>query len=122
MAEQTTPENDSPKDPEGQARQQTGQPQVRVRVDERDMTTSYANAFRANPTADEVMIDFGINLPAGNPQDGQPEIAFQISDRIVMNFYAAKRLALALGQIVRRYEQEFGELEMDVAKRRKSGK
>ncbi len=119
MAEQPTPENDPPRDPEGQARQQTGQPQVRVRIDERDMTTSYANAFRANPTADEVMIDFGLNLPMGNPQDGQNEIAFQINNRVIMNFYAAKRLALALGQMVRRYEQEFGELEMDVAKRRK---
>ena len=34
-----------------------------------------------------------------------------------MNYYSAKRLALTLGQIIRRYEQQFGELELDVTKR-----
>ena len=47
---------------EAQASEQTGQRQVRLRIDERTMGTSYANAFRANGTAEEVMLDFGLNL------------------------------------------------------------
>jgi len=93
-----------------------------VRLDERNLRTTYANAFRTNATAEEVMLDFGLNLlaPPSKP-GGQPDIVFQITERIVMNYFQAKRLALTLGQIIRRHEEEFGELELDVAKRRKSG-
>ena len=116
---------------EEQAREQTGQRQVRLRIDERNMRSSYANAFRTNGTAEEVMLDFGLNLispaaqqqAAGQPgtQQQQPEIIFQVSDRVIMNYYSAKRLAIALSQLIRRHEEQFGQLELDVAKRRKDG-
>ncbi len=105
---------------EEQVREQTGQQQVRLRVDEREMHTSYANAFRTNGTAEEVILDFGLNLinPAAQ-QQSQPEIIFKVNDRIIMNYYSAKRLAITLSQVIRRHEEQFGELELDVAKRRK---
>lgn len=106
---------------EAQAREQTGQQQVRLRIDERNMSTSYANAFRANGTAEEVMLDFGLNIliPSGQEQT-QPEIIFKINERVVLNYYSAKRLAITLSQLIRRHEEQFGELELDVAKRRKN--
>ena len=105
---------------EEQAREQTGQ-QVRLRIDERNMRTSYANAFRTNGTAEEVMVDFGLNL-LGQPgaDEKTPEIVFQVNERVVLNYYSAKRLAIALGQLIRRHEDQFGELELDVSKRAKS--
>lgn len=105
---------------ENQAREQTGQRRVRVRVDERQIDAAYANAFRANGTAEEVMLDFGLNVtqPTGRQED-PVEIVFRVDKRIVVNYYSAKRLAMTLGQMVRRYEQQFGEIELDVAKRRK---
>jgi len=107
---------------EAQAREQTGQRQVRIRMDERDMKTSYANAFRTNATAEEVMLDFGLNqLVPSSQEQGQPEILFQIRDRIILNYYSAKRLAITLSQLIRRHEEQFGELELDVAKRRRGG-
>ncbi|NIA06443.1 MAG: DUF3467 domain-containing protein [Actinobacteria bacterium] len=114
---------------EEQAREQTGQKQIRLRIDERNMRTSYANAFRTNGTAEEVMLDFGLNLVApaaqqpagGQGQQQQPEIIFNVSDRVILNYYSAKRLAITLSQLIRRHEDQFGELEMDVAKRRKNG-
>jgi len=36
-----------------------GEPAVRIRVDEREMSSSYANAFRTNGTDEEVILDFG---------------------------------------------------------------
>jgi len=105
---------------EEQARAQTGQQQVRLRMDERDMSTSYANAFRTNGMAEEVLLDFGMNTVVQGQQQTQPEILFKISNRIVLNYYSAKRLAISLSQMIRRHEQQFGELELDVAKRRKS--
>lgn len=105
---------------EEQAREQTGQQQVRLHVDERDMRTSYANAFRTNSTAEEVMLDFGLNLVNPAPQQKEiPEVIFRTTERIIMNYYSAKRLAITLSQAIRRHEEAFGELELDVAKRRK---
>ena len=96
------------------------QQQVRLRIDERTMSTNYANAFRTNGTAEEVMLDFGVNLAAPAQKQGdQPEIVFQITNRVIMNYYSAKRLALTLGQLIRRHEEQFGELELDVSKRQK---
>ncbi len=103
---------------ENQAREQTGQQQVRLRIDESDIQTTYANAFRTNGTAEEVLLDFGLNQASPTDQS-QPEIVFKVGQRIVMNYYSAKRLALTLGQLIRRHEQQFGELELDVSKRRK---
>lgn len=121
MAEQ----NNDDKPVEVQAQEQTGQRQVRLAVDERTMNTNYANAFRANGTAEEVMLDFGLNLVnpsagANQQQQSQPEIVFQVNNRIILNYYSAKRLAITLGQLIRRHEDAFGELELDVAKRQKS--
>ena len=96
--------------------------EVVLRLDERNLRSSYANAFRTNATAEEVIIDFGLNLLTPPPrQGGQPEIMLQVGERIIMNYFQAKRLALTLGQIVRRHEEQFGEIELDVNKRRKTG-
>ena len=105
---------------EEQAREQVGQ-RVRLRIDERDLQTTYANFFRTNGTADEVMLDLGLNMlaqPTG--EESTPEIIFKINDRVVLNYYSAKRLAIALSQLIRRHEEQFGELELDVSKRAKS--
>ena len=124
-----TPETSGDKPIEEQAREQTGQRQVRLRIDERNMRSGYANAFRTNGTAEEVMLDFGLNVvspatqrPAQEgkqPAKTQPEIVFQVSERVILNYYSAKRLAITLSQLIRQHEDQFGELEMDVAKRRK---
>ncbi len=121
------PETSGDKPIEEQAREQTGQRQVCLRIDERNMRSSYANAFRTNGTTEEVMLDFGLNVvsPAtqrpdqGEKKQAQPEIIFQVSDRVILNYYSAKRLAITLSQLIRQHEDQFGELEMDVAKRRK---
>ncbi|MAE63851.1 MAG: hypothetical protein CMJ18_06220 [Phycisphaeraceae bacterium] len=109
---------------EAQAQAQTGQQQIRLRIDQKSMSTTYANAFRSSTTAEEVMLDFGLNQviqarPAGEAQPNEPvgEILFDINNRIVLNYYTAKRLAITIGQIIRRYEDQFGELKLNVADR-----
>ena len=91
------------------------QMQVQLMIDERDLRTTYINAFRFQVTNDEVILDIGFNMPNPNPQTpGQPQnqqqILWKITDRVVMSYVNAKRLALSLGQLVKRYEQQFGEL------------
>lgn len=95
--------------------------QVRIRVDERDMDTTYANSIRTSTTAEEVLLDFGLNAQSqprtDGDQPGQPEMLFKVNDRVIMNFYTAKRLAMSLSQIVRRHEEQFGELKLNPAER-----
>ena len=117
MAKDTPkPAQDTPAD--ATADQQT----VRVRMDQRDLKTSYANAFNTHGLINEVILDFGLNMPVPPQPDQQPEIMLQITDRIILNYYSVKRLALTLGQLVRRHEERFGELELDDSKRVKTDK
>jgi len=93
---------------------------VGLRIDDSQMVSCYANAFRANATPEELMLDVGTNkVNMQTPQGGPPEIVISVSHRVVMNYYVAKRLAIMLSQVVRQYEDQYGELELDVAKRRK---
>ncbi len=92
--------------------QTQGQP-MQVVVDERELRTTYCNAYRIHATNDEVVVDLGFNMPDPNPrQPGQAQLLLKISDRIIMNYTQAKRLALSLGQLIRRYEQQYGELPL----------
>ena len=124
MADEKESDRPADKPVEEQAREQTGQRQIRLRIDERNMRSAYANAFRTNGTAEEVMLDFGLNVinpPAQQKPQDKPEIIFQVNERVILNYYTAKRLAITLSQLIRRHEDQFGELELDVAKRRKDG-
>ena len=105
---------------EEQDQGQADQTQINVRIDERSMQTSYANGFRTNGTAEEVMLDFGLNLVSPGEQQQEAEIVFQVNDRVVLSYYTAKRLAITLSQLIRRHEEQLGELELDVAQRRQS--
>ena len=116
--EQVPEEQDKPI--EEQARDQTGRKQIRVEFDEKNLKTSYANGFRTAATPEEIILDFGLNY--ANPaqqREGEAKVVFLANDRIIMNYYSAKRLAINLSQVVRRYEQQYGEIELNAARRRK---
>jgi len=120
--QETVPEETSPEQPiEEQAKDQTGQKRIQVAIDERDLKTSYSNGFRTSGTAEEIVLDFGFNqVQITNAKKGEGKIVFHVNERIIMNYYSAKRLAITLAQIIRRYEQKFGELELNAAKRQTS--
>jgi len=93
----------------------TDQPQgqrVQLRVDESKMTTAYANTIRTATTQDEVILDFGLNLPQQAQQGGNPSLLFAVGSRVVMNWAGAKRLAISIGQLVRQYEEQMGEIQL----------
>ena len=98
-------------DQAGQAVPQAGAGgQVQVLVDERDMKTLYANAYRIHTAEQEAVIDFGFNMPNPNAQGGQQQVLLKVTDRVVISYVTAKRLALSLQQLVKRFEQQFGEI------------
>lgn len=88
------------------------QRQIQIRIDESKMETTYANTIRTSTTQDEVVLDFGMNLPVQGP-DGQATLSFNVGSRVVMNWTGAKRLAITLGQVVRQYEERAGEIQLN---------
>jgi len=116
--EQVQSETSPEKTIEEQGRDQTGQKRVRVRIDESNVKTSYASGFRPIVTAEEVMLDFGLNLARLTGDKESPyEVVFQANNRVIMSYYCTKRLTIALSQLIRRFEEKFGELELNAAKR-----
>ena len=62
---------------------------------------------------EELIIDFGLNpQPVGMPKD-----PIEVKQRIIVNFFTAKRLLAALQLSVQRHEAVFGVLETDIQKR-----
>ncbi len=86
------------------------QQQVRVTLDERDLKTIFSNAYRIHTTAEEVVVDFGFNMPDPNPQQTTPQLLFKVTDRVIMSYTSIKRLSVSLSQLIKRYEQQFGEI------------
>ncbi len=87
-----------------------------LQVDDSCVDARYANFCRVTGTPEELIVDFGLN-----PQPmGAPLNPIQISDRIVINYFTAKRLLHALNMTLQRHEAVFGPLEIDVQKRAKN--
>jgi hypothetical protein len=103
----------------GQPQAAAGQQQVQVLVDERDMKTVYANAYRIHTAEQEAVLDFGFNMPNPNAQGGQQQVLLKVTDRVVISYVTAKRLALSLQQLVKRFEQQFGEIPVMPGQQRK---
>jgi hypothetical protein len=84
-----------------------------VPIDIKSARTAYSNFCRVTGTPEELIIDFGLNAQA-QPIPSEP---IEISERIVLNYYTAKRLLGALHISVQRHEAAFGPLETDIQKR-----
>lgn len=85
----------------------------RIQINDENAVTSYANFCRVTNTPEELILDFGLN-----PQPvGIPSSSVTITQRIIVNYYTAKRLLHAMGASVQRHEAAFGVLEVDVQKR-----
>ena len=106
--EKETPETQAP------AQQQPQQQQMmQVEVDDTHVAAAYANFCRVTGSPEELIIDFGLN-----PQPvGIPKNPIGVSQRVIVNYYTAKRLLHALSLSVQRHEAVFGVLETDIQKR-----
>lgn len=82
-----------------------------VKWNDKDMRTTYANATNVVAGREEVMMILGVNRAW---QMNQEKVEVAISDRIVMNPYTAKRLAIMLSATIRAYEKKYGPLDIGV--------
>lgn len=100
----------------------TGDQNVQVMLDERDLRTTYSNAYRIHTSAEEVVVDLGFNMPNPNPnpaQGGQAQLLFKVTDRVIMSYSNAKRLTASMTQLIKRFEQQFGEIPMQQGQQQK---
>ena len=92
----------------GRETEQRGAAQTpKINWDDSKMSSSYANVCNAAGTREEVVLFFGISNPS---QTGEPEVSVQLSQRVIMSPFAAKRLAALLNAVVKQYEDRWGQL------------
>ena len=92
---------------------QVGGQQRTVKLDDTKASVAYANFCRVSGTPEELIIDFGMN----DDSTGVAGNTIEINQKVVINFFTAKRLQQAINVAVQRHEGVFGNLETDVAKR-----
>jgi hypothetical protein len=85
-------------------------PQAQIKWDDSKMTSSYANVCNVMSTREEVVLMFGVNQAW---HAGQKEVTIQLTDRVILSPFAAKRLAILLSNVVRQHEVRFGQLGLD---------
>jgi len=101
---------DTPQQPAQDGAQPT---HIEVVLVDRNAPTAYANFARVNATPEEVIVDFALNP---NPyQPGRSEVP--ILQRLIMNYYTAKRLCTALAVLLQEHERVFGPIETNVHRR-----
>jgi hypothetical protein len=109
MASSDRPETNVPAPPA----QGAPAPQVQPTIEPENLEPIYTNFARVTGSPEELILDFGLNTqPIGNVNT-----PVRISERLVMNYYTAKRLWHTLAVSLQRHEETFGVLETDVTKR-----
>ena len=83
---------------------------TKIKWDDSQMKSAYANVCNVTSTREEVVMLFGINQAWNR---GQKEVTIQLTDRIIISPYAAKRLTVLLEGVIKEYEKRFGQLSLE---------
>jgi hypothetical protein len=87
--------------------------QSEIVLNDSDVRTAYSNFARVTATPEEVILDFALNP---NPfAQGRHEV--KVTERVVLNYFTAKRLCRALVATLQHMEASFGNIELDVQRR-----
>jgi len=110
MAKGRGSKDKAPETPEASGAPTTTGDQMKIKWDSSNIRSSYANVINAQGTREEIVLFFGMNQTW---DAGQKELTVQLSDRIVLNPFAAKRLSILLSNVVRDYESRYGVMEVE---------
>ncbi len=81
-----------------------------VKWNDNNIRNAYANICNIVSTREEFSLMFGMNQRMDIDNN---ELIVDLSDRIVLNPYAAKRLYLLLGNVLDQYEARFAAIEIE---------
>ena len=90
--------------------------QTKIVWDDSNMRSVYANVSNVAGGREEIVLLFGMNQAW---HAGQEEVKVQLTDRIVLSPFAAKRLSVLLDNVIKDYEKRYG--TMDIGVRRPEG-
>jgi hypothetical protein len=85
--------------------------QTKIVWDDSKMRSVYSNVANVAGGREEIVLLFGMNQAW---HAGQKEVNVQLTDRIVLSPFAAKRLSILLNNVLADYEKKFGKLEIAV--------
>ena len=80
----------------------------KVQWDDSGITNSYSNVCNVSSSREEVVLVFGINKAW---ERGAKDVQVQLTNRLILSPFAAKRLAGLLNNVLQQYETRFGVLE-----------
>jgi hypothetical protein len=83
--------------------------QRKIRWDDSNMRSVYANVCNVAGTREEIVLLFGMNQAWHSAQE---DVTIQLADRIVLSPFVAKRLSVLLGNVIADYESKYGSLEV----------
>jgi hypothetical protein len=78
---------------------------------DKNMATHFANVVNVQSTREQVDLFFGTNQTWNVA--GSNQVAVDLSNRIILTPFAAKRLWTVLGGVLREYETRHGPLDID---------
>jgi hypothetical protein len=78
---------------------------------DKNMATHFANVVNVQSTREQVDLFFGTNQTWNVGGNGQ--VAVDLTNRIILTPYAAKRLWTVLGGVLREYETRHGSLDLE---------
>jgi len=78
--------------------------------DDSNMTTHFANVVNIQSTLEQVDLFFGTNKTWN--VSNERHVKVELTDRVILGPHAAKRLWVALGGVIKEYEQRYGELKV----------
>ena len=84
---------------------QEAQPQQqKIQIHDSGSPTHYANFFTVSASPEAVLLSFASMFGGNN--------MVQVESKVALSLTNTKRLALTLGQVIRRYEEERGEIDL----------
>jgi hypothetical protein len=85
----------------------------RPRVSHKGRRATPCRSRKMASTREEVVLLFGINQAW---HAGQKEVTVQLTDRLILSPFAAKRLSMLLTNVVREHEARFGPVPVEAAR------
>jgi hypothetical protein len=84
--------------------------EAQLRWDDGRMTTNFANVVNIQTTREQVDLFFGTNETWNLSND--KTLSINLSNRIIVTPFAAKRLMTALSGVLNEYESRYGEINL----------
>jgi uncharacterized protein DUF3467 len=83
--------------------------QAVIRWTDSGIKASFANSVKISRTQEEIALNFGLNRTWDRPQR---ETHIELTNRVILNPFTAKRLAILFMAVIQQYEARYGQLDI----------